>query len=146
MIKLTKFRVFDGEKMHLVGDGNTLHVEDKGRWFLMNQVGDLVVNYTNESAVLMQYTGTKDKNEVPIHEGDILMSRETNYDHTCCDCCPDGCEKDHYEIFNKVIIDSINGVRIVGVSHILSERDFNNRVVSGNIYESPELLETKEDN
>ena len=79
----------------------------------LNNHGDLI---TLEGAVLMQYTGLKDKNGVDIYEGDILRT-----DNEDCDL--------------RTIID----IRYCPSYHGLDCGDTDRFEVIGNIHENPEL-------
>lgn len=128
-----KFRAWDGGLMHSVAElvfDMGPNLDGKGIRFYGPGVGEGRVD--GENIILMQFTGSRDKNSAEIYEGDIVTVR-TKYGMSkgvvlfkdsefmvCWDSNIDfprnGAIKNHYYL---------NG---------------NNKVL-GNIYENPELLE-----
>jgi uncharacterized phage protein (TIGR01671 family) len=77
-------------------------------------------------AILMQYTGLKDKNGVEIYEGDVVEAKGYYQDKYIIEWVYDG-----WEIF-----DGKDGV-------VADFDEWEKLEVIGNIYENPELLEDK---
>ena len=95
--------------------------------------------YKSNNVELMQYTGLKDKNGVEIYEGDIIkdssgMLMIVEWDSRVCT-----------SMFIFKVINTIGHIkagRIVN-THVWITSDDNDIEVIGNIYENPELLNTK---
>ncbi|MGB4824709.1 MAG: YopX family protein [Leuconostoc mesenteroides] len=117
-----KFRVWDNEENNFWGEGRSLS--------LVSIVSDSVVN--DDSTVLEQYTGLKDKNGVEIYENDIV---ETTYYNDI----DDGLGKIGTITFEK------GGYCIIFVGDTeknnLGWIEPDETIVIGNIHENPELLE-----
>ncbi|WP_288958483.1 YopX family protein [uncultured Leuconostoc sp.] len=115
-----KFRVWDNEENNFWGEGRNLS--------LVSLVSDSVVN--DDSTVLEQYTGLKDKNGVEIYEGDIVQYGEDR-DFIFVVIFKYGCFYAHNILGEKFMTDSLLG------SLVMSEKVS----VIGNIHENADLLE-----
>lgn len=95
----------------------------------------------NSEAILMQYTGYKDKKGVEIYEGDILLITSTDED-----------KKNGYNDFTELVYFSFGSFRVTEGKYDISlttepEGSFNELgecfsedcVVIGNMYQNPEL-------
>lgn len=135
-----KFRVYDKttDEMYRVGKETQLVIgmEEENRWSLWTEEGMIC---DCDDAVLMQYTGLKDKNGKEIYEGDIVQyldgyetSTESGYD--CEEFNNRGViffdnECGRYDVTNKEGL-SYDDLFDCGV-------DF---IVLGNIYKNPDLI------
>ena len=129
-----KFRAWDASEKELVGWGALIH--DPDNWF--NTM--LLDVHEDKSDVLMQYTGLKDKNGVEIYEGDYLRRFDSDGDRDIW----------LYEVRWQATIASFlmykHAIPVLG--HAAQELWFADGSglryeVIGNIYENPDLLETK---
>ncbi|WP_393965202.1 YopX family protein [Exiguobacterium sp. S22-S28] len=116
-----KFRAWDSEKEEMAkvisigGEDITLQDDEGDIW-------DSVMGYI---AYPMQYTGIKDKNDVEIYEGDIVIKSQFGYDGT----------------FQVLFVEESSGFFLKdAVSELWSMGSLNPIEVIGNIYENPELL------
>jgi hypothetical protein len=118
-MRLRKYRAWNGEKMIFRG----LH--DKN-WYT-ESCGGKVVQPAHQDDIhylkIMDFTGLKDKNEVEIYEGDIVV--------------PFSNEK---KLNKSIIIYEFNQYRIKGNS-LYWNWELSQIEVIGNIHENPELLE-----
>ncbi|MDQ0176031.1 YopX family protein [Bacillus chungangensis] len=124
-----KFRVFDKDtkRMHVCGedihDSMTFINNQACYYNLQNGCGSLPEHEGEGTYELMQYTGLKDKNGKEIYEGDVVEFKSMS------------------KIERHCVEYSEYGEWCVGM-HRLPMR-FQTCEVVGNIYENPELLETK---
>lgn len=123
-----KFRVFDETtaEIYTVGEDTQLVIGKVGnQWSLWTEEG--MVCDSND-AVLMQYTGLKDKNDQEIYEGDILKEYYEGEPDILVVSFEDGCFM-------------VRQINTPNADYTLNGCDLGNTLVIGNIYENPELLE-----
>ena len=115
-----KFRAWDYTSNVMRNDITEMVFNSDGTLNQINVETGADILFPEKECVLMQYTGLKDKNGVNIYEGDIIL------------------------VIDAVSMEqSIHDVKWVGIGwtrQIL----FTQVEVIGNIYENPELLETRE--
>ena len=129
-----KFRLWNtAKKMWCPDDQDIIYNEDDVSF---NLYGD------RPEAIIMQYTGLKDRNGKEIYEGDILRFTEVDEDSAW------GAEKTY--ITQVKWIDELADWRVIFPSGrrtelhcILQIPCFYDQEIIGNVHENPELLETK---
>ena len=106
---------------------NKVHISLNGVVWFISEPGK--ANGENHDAILMQFTGLKDKNGVEIYEGDV------------CEWLGEGnlISGNRFTVFWNA-----NTVRWY-LGDCLSPIDMGNTQVIGNIYENPELANKKEE-
>ena len=123
-----KFRIWDMDRKVMLGSRYVIFYD-----------GDFYENYRDledgiliENIAVMQYTGLKDKDGAEIYEGDIIefVPLETSINNRVV--------KFEKGVFKAELIRS-------GSSITLSNFQESEIKVIGNIYENPELLESKKD-
>ena len=149
-----KFRVWDKTTDTMFEDNKNTDITIEV-YREMVDINGIPIDYENEcEAVLMQYTGLKDKNNKEIYEGDIL--KEENGDLDVClyleVVASYGFVPIEIYMYNyKEQGESINELSLVEEMYKeydiqcfprnLTPRDY--LEVIGNIYENPELLKTE---
>lgn len=126
MSREIKFRVYDKEKNMWTNFkilDNIMYFMDKntGVWFHEKYKA-------KERFALMQYTGIKDKNDVEIYEGDIVILNDAEEENRCVV---------KYKYGSYILVDGDLRENLSNVENRFLE-------VIGNIYENPELLELLE--
>ena len=143
MSREIKFRVWDKTT-------NTMFENDKNTYITieffigMVDINGIKLDYENEcEAVLMQYTGLKDKNGKEIYDGDVLKQVKKS--------SREGCESSSYDKNNFEVVFKYgsfwlqrpydDSVYIRDFPNIDEFVGFECFEIVGNIYENPELLE-----
>lgn len=146
MSREIKFRVWD-KTTDTMFTGNDLIIDTGSK---MVTIDDDSIDYENDvEAVLMQYTGLKDKNGKEIYEGDVLSGGNEydkrygtpiikigNYDE-CKELFDE--DGDFYELSCTGVYFEFNDNTCTGIDYTCISKF----EVTGNIYENPELLEAE---
>ncbi len=139
-----KFRAWDKKhnEMRYLGVGDSFRFWSDGNWTIVNTVylpGTLVTDH--EKAILMQYTGLKDKSGKEIYEGDIFQfgtkkEGESGEGER-------GIVEWHEQLarFGLSFYSIYGGEGYTGKTQHLVECIKGKKVI-GNIHENPELLES----
>jgi len=131
-----KFRIWDRQqrKFHTDADwgislrGN--HIIGFSSHDSWNDDRGYKINLSNQdNLIVQQYTGLKDKNGIPIYEGDILLRTSTGYKYTV---------EYRDDWAGYVLIDTDTNPRP------LSDYPEKHLEVIGNIFENPELITNNE--
>ena len=129
-MRAIKFRAWDLEDKEMI-PWNRLHLEtdENGiyRWKYDDGGPFSGSGFGTDDFELMQYTGLKDKNGKEIYEGDIVKAQSP---------CIGGRDFTGVVKLNQCTLWIDNESDAI---HLFSETDI--RIVVGNIYENPELLE-----
>lgn len=147
------FRVWDGEKMWfpcdendlllLMGDSGYFEVQDHGKGLMPV---NLFNSADNNKAVMMQFTGLRDKWEKKIYEGDVV-----SYDNRLYEVAVsfNGYYLQRYKLWRGKFKPAFQyAMSLITLPFKKGERGENGGIVDsaevvGNIYESPTLLESK---
>lgn len=141
-MKDIKFRVWDDQLRFFRNDIESFKVEDgKIREVLFHNGVECYVKKQNfisyPSVQIQQYTGLKDKNGNEIYEGDLLLGKYED---------EEGFEfESHYPVFFNTdkadwAIDNSFAKDGSSAVNLVTYFDKGNLIVSGNIYDNPELL------
>ena len=143
MSREIKFRVWDKTTNIMFEDNKYANITIE--FFIgMVDINGIKLDYENEcEAVLMQYTGLKDKNGKEIYDGDILKQVKKS--------SREGCESSSYDKNNFEVVFKYgsfwlqrpydDSVYIRDFPNIDEFVGFECFEIVGNIYENPELLE-----
>ena len=133
-----KFRIWDMDRKVMLGSRYVIFYD-----------GDFYENYRDledgiliENIAVMQYTGLKDKNGVEIYEGDIVKVI-SGYGWEDVSDVIFGLTDKRYGSYPAFCIPGVE-TESNSFSEVFDSGDYEIEVI-GNIYENPELLESKKD-
>ena len=128
MSRPIKFRAWDKTSNVMRTDISSIDYDSEGNICQINVIDGTDILFPDKEAVLMQYTGLKDKNGVEIYEGDIVALSE-EFDE-------DGFYAVEWQV-NGYWLDGWDG-------NEYGFPDESNLEVIGNIYEHGHLLEANQ--
>jgi len=121
-----KFRIWDYENDEIVYGVGITPKSDTSIPYKMADSDESFENFSYyPKSVLMQFTGVKDKNEIPIYDGDVLYHPMQ------------GKRKVYYPFMEHVASFGLRNIKN-GMAGDLSDSHIYE--IIGNIYENPELL------
>ena len=123
-----EFDIFDVWNPYCLENGHFMKIE--------GPVGEEWTETT--AAILMQYTGLQDKNDIDIYEGDIIVEKDSDFSI---------CKNRKYQVIYKTSsFGDMYGLCLESLDkYPCNTRKFihhvsNDCTIVGNIYENPELL------
>ena len=78
MSRVIKFRAWDKKSNKMLQNNTKFVIWEDGSWTCKDGFTNDTLLINEDFAVLMQYTGLKDKNGVEIYEGDVVHISSTN--------------------------------------------------------------------
>lgn len=122
-----KFRAWDKEENKMY-ECVSVPCDKKDKWPILVYTSDHIINgIDHKNYELMQYTGSKDKNDKEIYEGDILL-----YTHEAVGQIK---RQVVFQYGSYGIEGRVEGTHVIFANILEAERE-----VIGNIYENKDLL------